>query len=36
MENKIISQIKDKKLSIGVIGLGYVGLPLCMFYKSWV
>ena len=30
MENKIIHQIKQKKLSIAVIGLGYVGLPLCM------
>ena len=26
---KILRKIKNKKAVIGVIGLGYVGLPLC-------
>ncbi len=28
MKNKLIQEIKDKRASIGIIGLGYVGLPL--------
>ena len=28
MHEKILSKIKDKNISIGIIGLGYVGLPL--------
>ena len=31
----LLQKIKDKKARIGVIGLGYVGLPLvCEFFKS--
>lgn len=30
MKNKLISKIKDKTLSVGIIGLGYVGLPLSL------
>ena len=30
MKNKLLKKIKDKTLSIGVIGLGYVGLPLAV------
>ena len=28
MINSLISKIKRKKIKIGIIGLGYVGLPL--------
>ena len=30
MINKIINRIRSKKINISVVGLGYVGLPLCM------
>ncbi|MFR2610343.1 NAD(P)-binding domain-containing protein [Anaerococcus obesiensis] len=29
-KNKILEKIKDKSLKIGVVGLGYVGLPLAV------
>ncbi len=28
MKNKLIQKIKDREITIGIIGLGYVGLPL--------
>lgn len=35
MKNNIINLINKKKINIAVIGLGYVGLPLCMrFIKA--
>lgn len=37
MKNEILSKIKEKKATIGVIGLGYVGLPLnlCFIEKGF-
>jgi len=35
MKNELIQKIESKKATIGVIGLGYVGLPLLIeFYKA--
>ena len=31
---EIIKKIKNKKLVIGVIGLGYVGLPLSILFAK--
>jgi UDP-N-acetyl-D-glucosamine dehydrogenase len=28
MKHKLINKIENKQLTIGVVGLGYVGLPL--------
>ena len=37
MKNEIIAKIKQKKIKIAIIGLGYVGLPLCMrFIKAGI
>ena len=37
MKNDILTKIKQKKLSVAVVGLGYVGLPLCMrFIKAGI
>ena len=30
MQNKLIDKLKDKTVGIGIIGLGYVGLPLAV------
>lgn len=30
MKNKILAQIKNKEIVVGVVGLGYVGLPLAV------
>ena len=30
MNEKLISKITNKNVSIGIIGLGYVGLPLAL------
>ena len=33
---ELIKSIDSKKINIGVIGLGYVGLPLAiLFVKKW-
>ncbi len=34
MKNALISKIKDKTLNVGIIGLGYVGLPLSIRFAS--
>ena len=34
MPNSLIHKIKNKKAKIAVIGLGYVGLPLCMEFAK--
>ena len=34
MEKKLIDRIKDKSATIGVIGLGYVGLPLAVEFAK--
>ena len=34
MSNLLINKIKNKKAKIAVIGLGYVGLPLCMEFAK--
>ena len=34
MKNELISSITDKKATIGVIGLGYVGLPLVVEFAA--
>tara|TARA_X000000950_G_C13916410_1_gene661181 strand:- start:28 stop:1329 length:1302 start_codon:yes stop_codon:yes gene_type:complete len=34
MKNKLINKIESKKVTIGVIGLGYVGLPLLLRYAE--
>ena len=34
MIKKLIEKISDKKASIGIIGLGYVGLPLAYEFSS--
>lgn len=34
MKNKLIKKIKDKKAKIGIIGLGYVGLPLAIRFRE--
>ena len=34
MINETIKKIKSKKCIIGVIGLGYVGLPLCIRFAE--
>ena len=37
MNNEIIAKIKQKKIKVAIIGLGYVGLPLCMrFIKAGI
>ena len=33
-KNKLISRLKNKKARIGVIGLGYVGLPLAILFAK--
>lgn len=30
MKTELLKKIKDKKITVGVIGLGYVGLPLAV------
>ena len=30
MKNKLLGKIKNKNITVGVIGLGYVGLPLAV------
>ena len=30
MKNKLLKKIKDKEIEVGVVGLGYVGLPLAV------
>ena len=30
MHNDIIRRIKERKATIGIVGLGYVGLPLAL------
>ena len=30
MKNELLRKIKNKKLTAGVVGLGYVGLPLAV------
>ena len=34
MSNALIRKIENKKAKISVIGLGYVGLPLCMEFAK--
>ena len=34
MKDKLIKKIKDKKAKIGIIGLGYVGLPLAIRFRE--
>lgn len=34
MKNKLINQIKKKKAIIGIIGLGYIGLPLALRFAE--
>ena len=34
MHSKIINQFKSKKVVIGIVGLGYVGLPLMLRYNE--
>ena len=37
MSKSILSKIKNKKIKVGIIGLGYVGLPLAIrFLKQKV
>ena len=33
-KNSLISRLKSKKARIGVIGLGYVGLPLAILFAK--
>ena len=33
-KNKIINLISNKKATIGIIGLGYVGLPLAILFAN--
>ena len=33
-KNRLISKLKNKKARIGVIGLGYVGLPLAILFAK--
>ena len=38
-KKKLIKKINQKKLTIGIIGLGYVGLPLAILFakkKLWI
>ncbi|HET6974312.1 MAG TPA: nucleotide sugar dehydrogenase [Pyrinomonadaceae bacterium] len=35
MKNDLINSITNKKAHVGVIGLGYVGLPLLVEFASW-
>ena len=30
MKNKLLGKIKNKEVKVGVVGLGYVGLPLAV------
>ena len=30
MKAKLLNKIRDKELTVGVVGLGYVGLPLAV------
>ena len=30
MKNKLLTKISEHKLTVGVVGLGYVGLPLAV------
>ncbi len=32
ISEQLVLKLKDKKATIGIIGLGYVGLPLCLTY----
>jgi UDP-N-acetyl-D-glucosamine dehydrogenase len=34
MKNKLISKIKNREATIGIIGLGYVGLPLVLRFAE--
>ncbi len=34
MKNNIIEKIKKKRITIGIIGLGYVGLPLARTFSK--
>jgi UDP-N-acetyl-D-glucosamine dehydrogenase len=34
MKNKLIEKIKSKSAVIGILGLGYVGLPLVLRYAE--
>ena len=34
MINKLGKLIKNKKINVGVIGLGYVGLPLAILFAK--
>ena len=33
MKQKLLSKIKHKEITVGVVGLGYVGLPLAVEFK---
>ena len=40
MKEKLLRKIKEKDLTVGVVGLGYVGLPLAVEkakagFKEW-
>ena len=34
MKKELLGKIKDKTLKVGVIGLGYVGLPLAVEFAN--
>ena len=34
MKNKILKKIKEKKFVVGIVGLGYVGLPLAISFSK--
>ena len=34
MQSELADKIKSKKIKIGIIGLGYVGLPLCIRFAQ--
>ena len=34
MKNKLITKLNNKKSTIGIVGMGYVGLPLILRYAE--
>ena len=34
MKNRMLQKIKDKKAQVGILGMGYVGLPLARATRS--
>ena len=33
MKQKLLRKIREKSIRVGVVGLGYVGLPLALMYR---